>query len=71
MRTPSTYGKLTAEIDEATESGAVCLPAVQYHKVVRLPYLVAYYKEGMQLHPSVGLMLPQYLPAGSCAISGE
>ncbi|KAE8871021.1 hypothetical protein PTNB29_01365 [Pyrenophora teres f. teres] len=71
MRTPSTYDKLTAEIDEATESGALSLPAVQYHEAVGLPYLVACCKEGMRLHPSVGLTLPRHVPAGGCVISGE
>jgi cytochrome P450 len=71
VRTPSAYAKLTAEIDEATESGALRLPAVQYHEAVGLPYLVACCKEGMRLHPSVGLTLPRHVPAGGRAISGE
>ncbi|KAI0569345.1 CypX cytochrome P450 [Pyrenophora tritici-repentis] len=70
VRKRSAYDKLTAEIDEATESGALSLPAVQYHEAVGLPYLVACCKEGTRLDPSVGLTLPRHVPAGGCAISG-
>jgi len=71
VRTPSAYDKVTTEIDEATESGALSLPAVQYHEAVGLPYLVACCKEGMRLHPSVGWTLPRHVPVGGCIISGE
>ncbi|KAF2633131.1 cytochrome P450 [Macroventuria anomochaeta] len=71
VRTPSAYAKLTAEIDEATASGLLSLPTVQYHEAVGLPYLVACCKEGMRLHPSVGLTLPRHVPAGGCIIAGE
>ncbi|KAG9188185.1 hypothetical protein G6011_02108 [Alternaria panax] len=70
IRTPSVYAKLTAEIDEAAEVGSLS-PVVQYHEAVRLSYLIACCKEGMRLHPSVGMTLPRHVPAGGCVIAGE
>jgi cytochrome P450 len=69
MRTPSAYAKLTVEIDDADAAGHLS-PTIQYHEAVRLPYLVACCKEGMRLHPSVGMTMPRHVPAGGFAISG-
>lgn len=71
MRTPSAYATLTAEIDEAVHSGHLSLPVIQYHEAIGLPYLGACCKEGMRLHPSVGLTLPRHVPQGGCMIAGE
>jgi cytochrome P450 len=70
MRTPAAYAKLTAEIDEADNAGMLS-PTVQYHEAVGLPYLMACCKEGMRLHPSVGMTLPRYVPRGGRVIAGE
>lgn len=38
---------------------------------MKLPYLVACCKEGMRMHPSVGLSLPRHVPAGGKVIAGR
>jgi cytochrome P450 len=70
MRSPSAYEKLNAEIEEAAASGFLS-PIIQYNEAVGLPYLSACCKEGMRLHPSVGLTLPRHVPKGGCMISGH
>jgi cytochrome P450 len=70
MRTPSAYAKLTTEIDEAAQAGLLS-PVVQYHEAVGLSYFMACCKEGMRLHPSVGMTLPRHVPQGGCVIAGE
>jgi cytochrome P450 len=70
MRTPKAYEKLNAEIEEAAASGFLS-PIIQYNEAVGLPYLSACCKEGMRLHPSVGLTLPRHVPKGGCMISGH
>jgi cytochrome P450 len=70
MRTPSAYSKVTDEIDTARKKNRLS-ENVQYREAVRLPYLVACCKEGMRLHPSVGMTLPRCVPSGGCVIAGE
>jgi cytochrome P450 len=70
MRTPAVYAKLTAEIDQADKAGLLS-PDIQYHEAVGLPYLMACCKEGMRLHPSVGMTLPRRVPRGGCVIAGR
>ncbi|KAF3031644.1 hypothetical protein E8E12_000748 [Didymella heteroderae] len=70
LRNPPAYEKLTAEIDEAVEAGLLS-PVIQYHEAIGLDYLSACCKEGMRLHPSVGMTLPRHVPAGGAVISGE
>ncbi|CAK7216664.1 hypothetical protein SCUCBS95973_002883 [Sporothrix curviconia] len=75
MKAPAVYDRLTAEIDEATAAGRLSTP-IQYKEAAAnaaaagLPYLDACIKEGMRLHPSVGLTLPRHVPAGGCEIAG-
>ncbi|CAK7221894.1 hypothetical protein SBRCBS47491_004685 [Sporothrix bragantina] len=69
MKSPAVYKKLTNEIDEATRAGSLSSP-IQYKEAAALPYLDACIKEGMRLHPSVGLTLPRHVPAGGCQIAG-
>jgi len=70
MRTPSAYAKLQKEIDVAREENKLS-ENVQYSEAEPLPYLVACCKEGMRLHPSVGMTLPRSVPSGGCMIAGE
>ncbi|KAL4919165.1 cytochrome P450 [Aspergillus aurantiobrunneus] len=70
-RTQLSYGKLIAEIDEADRDGRLSRPHVQYSEAIKLPYLVACCREGMRLHPSVGLCMPRYVPAGGRIIAGH
>lgn len=71
MKNPSAYDKLVAEIDEATREGRLSTPHLKYSEAVKLPYLVGCCKEGMRLHPSVGLSLPRYVPEGGKVIAGR
>lgn len=71
MKNPAAYRKLRDEIDEATKSGQLSSPHVRYNEAMQLPYLVACCKEGMRVHPSVGLTLPRNVPQGGCSISGQ
>lgn len=70
LRTPSAYAKLTAEIDQASGAGFLDR-VVQYHQAIGLKYLGTCCKEGMRLHPSVGMTLPLHVPAGGAVIAGE
>ena len=69
MRSPAAYDKLTAEVDAAAADGALSIP-VAYAEAIKLPYLKASITEGMCLHPSVGLTMPRFVPAGGAKISG-
>ncbi|KAF7557115.1 hypothetical protein G7Z17_g924 [Cylindrodendrum hubeiense] len=71
VKSPTAYRKLTEEIDQATKSGQLSVPNVQYQEAMKLPYLVACCKEGMRIHPSVALTLPRHVPQGGCTISGD
>lgn len=71
MRYPAAYRKLMEEIDQAAESGLLSSPSIKYSQAVKLPYLNACIKEGMRLHPSVGLTIPRHVPRDGCEISGE
>lgn len=71
MKNPEAYHKLRDEIDEATRSGQLSSPHVRYSEAMQLPCLVACCKEGMRVHPSVGLTLPRHVPQGGCSISGH
>ena len=69
MRNLTAYEKLTAEIDAAVADGTLSMP-VAYVEAVKLPYLKGCINEGMRLHPSIGLVVPQLVPAGGVTISG-
>ena len=69
MRDSIAYSKLTAEIDEAANTGKIS-DSVSYAKAIKLPYLNAVIKETMRLHSSVGLTMPRHVPAGGATISG-
>ena len=44
---------------------------ISFAETLKMPYLLAVCKEGMRLHPSVGLGLPRYVPEGGKEISGR
>ncbi|KAL3455993.1 cytochrome P450 [Aspergillus heterothallicus] len=71
MANPDAYKKLRQEIDEASTAGKLSYPRITYAEAIRLPYLVACCKEGMRMHPSVGLTLPRTVPSGGCQIAGQ
>ena len=70
MKNPQTYERLVAEIDSAAENGSLSNP-IKYLEATRLPYFVACCKEGMRLHPSVGMSMPRHVPSGGKVIAGR
>lgn len=44
---------------------------MRHSEAVKLPYLEACCKEGMRMHPSVGLTLPRNVPKGGGMVCGE
>lgn len=70
LRHPEAKAKLRAELDKAVEEGQLDWP-VRYAQASKLPFFTACVKEGMRLHPSVGLHLPRIVPAGGCQIAGQ
>jgi cytochrome P450 len=71
MQHPAAYKTLTKEIDDASAAGQLSYPLIKYHEASRLPYFEACCKEGMRLHPSVGLTVPRHVPTGGCEVAGD
>lgn len=72
MINPPAYAELMSEIDAAVENGSLSRSGpVAYAQALKLPYLCAAIKEAMRLHPSVGLTLPRYAPAGGLWTDGR
>lgn len=65
------YEKLVEEIDKAYSDGKLSSPHITYAEAMKLPYLVACCKEGMRMHPSVGLGMPRHVPEGGKQICGR
>lgn len=70
MKDPTCMKKLVAEIDDFDSRGQLGSPHITYAEAMKMPYLVACCKEGMRLHPSVGLGMPRHVPEGGATISG-
>ncbi|OAL30862.1 hypothetical protein AYO20_08555 [Fonsecaea nubica] len=70
VKDPKVYQRLRAEIDQANAEGELSFP-VKHAQALKLPYLCACIKEGMRMHPSVGLTLPRLMPAGGLQICGK
>ncbi|KAH8705962.1 cytochrome P450 [Talaromyces proteolyticus] len=71
IKNPVVYSKLMKEIDEASAAGNLSYPHVKYAEAMRLPYLIACCKEGMRIHPSIGMTLPRVVPPGGRQILGQ
>ena len=71
MKTPDAMKKLVAEVDDFYFQGRVTGAHIAYNEAIKMPYLVACCKEGMRLHPSVGLGMPRHVPAGGATIAGR
>lgn len=67
---PSALQTLQAELDRAYAEDCLTLP-IRYAEAIKLPYFCACVKEGMRVHPSVGLSLPRHVPAGGYEIAGR
>lgn len=59
-----------SELDDAYAAGTLTIP-VKYSQAQSLPYFSACVKEGMRLHPSVGLPIPRHPPGEGCEIAGR
>ncbi|KIX93851.1 uncharacterized protein Z520_10476 [Fonsecaea multimorphosa CBS 102226] len=70
MKTPAAMETLVDEILAASASGKLS-PSIRYAEAIELPYLVACIKEGLRIHPSVGMSLPRHVPPGGATISGR
>jgi cytochrome P450 len=70
LRHPEALAKLQAELDNAFTNGQLSLP-IRYAQASKLPFFAACVKEGMRLHPSVGLHLPRIFPEGGCQLAGH
>lgn len=62
IKHPRVMAKLTAEIDQAFESGALTRP-MQHSKAITLPYLMAVCKEAARVWPAFQVTMPRYAPA--------
>ena len=70
MKNLASYKKLVTEIDTTTQENSLSSPTIKFVEIVKLPYFVAYYKEGMRLHPSVGMSIPWNVPSSGKMILG-
>lgn len=70
LKDPATYAQLQQEIDSATTDGRLSSPP-KYSEAIELPLLCASIKEGMRLHPSVGLTMPRIAPKGGMTLCGQ
>lgn len=70
LRNPTAYHHLQKKLDDAVADGRINVP-VRYADAIKLPYFTACVKEGLRLHPSVGLHLPRHVPEGGCKIAGH
>lgn len=63
--------RLVAEINDFDKRGLLSAPHIKYNEATKMPYLVACCKEGMRVHPSVGLGMPRHVPEGGAVIAGR
>ncbi|KAJ9498529.1 hypothetical protein H2202_005714 [Exophiala xenobiotica] len=71
MKSKTCMEKLVAEIDDFDSRRLLGKQHIRYAEAMKMPYLVACCKEGMRLHPSVGLGLPRHVPTGGATIAGR
>jgi cytochrome P450 len=62
LKHPRVMAKLTAEVDQAFESGTLTHP-FQHSQVITLPYLMAVCREAARIWPSFQVTMPRYAPA--------
>ena len=70
LKNPDIYKQVQQEIDSATAKGNLSSPP-KYSESLDLPLLCASIKEGMRLHPSVGLTMPRIIPKGGMAFGDQ
>ena len=70
IKYPNVWKKLKDELRTAAESGKISSP-ILFEETQRLPYLQQVLKEGIRVHPSVGLPLWREIPEGGANIAGK
>jgi cytochrome P450 len=70
IRNPHSMRKLQQELDEAAQSGKLSQPGT-FSEASKLPYLQAVIKEGLRIHPAVGMQMPRVIPAGGKELAGH
>lgn len=63
--------KVVQEIDAADQQGHLSTPISYKESTTLLPYFNAALKEGMRMHPSVGLIMERHVPAEGVEIHGH
>jgi cytochrome P450 len=71
MRNPEKYTKIRAEIDQADKEGKLSEYISYRESTTHLPYTSAVIKEGLRMHPAVGLLLERYVPSGGATLCGQ
>ncbi|TGO13465.1 hypothetical protein BTUL_0069g00320 [Botrytis tulipae] len=70
LKYPNTYQKLRDEVETAAREGRVSDP-VTFKEAQKLPYLQAVLKEGLRVHPAVGMGLQRIVPAEGTTIANQ
>jgi cytochrome P450 len=70
LKYPETFQKLRKEIDDAEKEGRISDP-ITFKEAQGLPYLQAAIKEGLRVHPAVGLGLQRIVPSEGANLAGE
>ncbi|KAF7933325.1 hypothetical protein BELL_0129g00150 [Botrytis elliptica] len=70
LKYPHTYQTLRDEIETAAKEGRISDP-ITFKEAQRLPYLQAVIKEGLRVHPAVGLGLQRIVPAEGTTIANQ
>jgi cytochrome P450 len=70
-KNPEKMCKLVREIDNSAAAGKLSEPISYKESSTHLPYMNAALKEGMRIHPSVGLLLERHVPTGGSFICGK
>lgn len=71
LKSPAKLRKLVKEIDDADAVGQLSNPVSFKESTKHLPYMQAVLKEGLRIHPSVGLLLERHVPAEGAVICGR
>ncbi|KAL5113596.1 hypothetical protein ACEQ8H_008544 [Pleosporales sp. CAS-2024a] len=71
MRNPEALSKAHAEIDAAIQGGSLSTPIKYSETTTKLPYMCACIKEGLRMHPSVGLSMQRHAPNGGIELTGK